>query len=153
MQPLSYKDLLWSRPVINSLCETNFEDIQLKHKKQHFIAHSHRKTLNKHVFKKIDMRGRKKGYDGKKIAAIVEVLFKNPDGIWLRKIAEETKMSPATVSRYLDTILNPLIETSSLGEGKPILRVIRLRPLAIEKIREGEDLGQIIKLLGLMKRV
>jgi len=99
------------------------------------------------------MRGRKKGYDGKKIAAIVEVLFKNPDGVWLRRIAEETKLSPGTVSRYLDTILNPLIETTTLGENKPILRVIRLRPLAIEKIREGQDIGQIIKLLGLMKRV
>jgi len=46
--------------------------------------------------------GRKKGFDERKIAMILDVLIKHPDGAWLRRVAEETKLSPTTVSSYVE---------------------------------------------------
>jgi len=98
--------------------------------------------------------GRKKGFDNKKIVAIVGVLVKNPDGLWLRNIARETGLHPLTVSRYLDTILRPLIEDVSLrSEKKSILRVVKLKPFVFEKLQEGRNIQQILRLLRLMESV
>ncbi len=99
------------------------------------------------------MRGRKKGYDNAKIAAIISALIRNPDGLWIRKIAEETGLHPSTVSKYLDTVLRPMVETTTLGEGKPILRVVRLQPLALAKLQKGENIAQIIRYLSLINKV
>lgn len=98
--------------------------------------------------------GRKKGFDEKKIAAIVQVLAASPDGIWLRQIAKETRLSPATVAKYLDGALKPLVEESSLGAGsKPLLRVAKLKPFVIERLQEGKTLADIIKILRLISRI
>ena len=98
--------------------------------------------------------GRKKGFDNKKIAAILGVLASNPDGLWLRGIARETNMHPLTVSRYIDKILKPLVEDVSLGgSGKPLLRVIKLKPFVIERLSEGKDINQIMRMLNLMNRI
>lgn len=98
--------------------------------------------------------GRKKGLDKRKIGAIINVLIANPDGIWLRRIAEETKLSPATVAHYIETALKPLVEDTSLGKTeKPLLRVIRLKPFVLERLQEGKDINDIIKILDLMKKI
>jgi hypothetical protein len=98
--------------------------------------------------------GRKKGLDKKKIGAIIGVLIENQDGIWLRRIAEETNLSPSTVSHYIETALRPLIEETSLGKtAKPLLRVIRLKPFVIERLQEGRDINQVMKVLDLMKKI
>ncbi len=98
--------------------------------------------------------GRKKGFDNRKIVAIVGVLVNTPDGLWLRNIARKTGMHPLTVSRYLDTVLRPLIEEVSLrSEKKPILRVIKLKPVVFEKLQEGRNMQQILRLLKLMESV
>lgn len=98
--------------------------------------------------------GRKKGFDEKKILAIVRVLLANPDGIWLRQIAKETQLSPATVGKYLDTILKPLVEESSLGRAeKPLLRVVKLKVFVIERLQEGKSLGGIMKILRLVSKI
>jgi len=98
--------------------------------------------------------GRKKGFDEKKILSIVQVLLANQDGIWLRQIAKETGLSPATVGKYLDTVLKPLVEESSLGRSeKPLLRVIRLKPFVIERLQEGKTLADIMKILRLLDKV
>lgn len=98
--------------------------------------------------------GRKKGFDNRKIVAIVGVLVNNPDGLWLRNIARETGLHPLTVSKYLDTILRPLVEETSLrSEKKPILRVIKLKPFVLEKLQEGRNIQQVLRLLRLMESV
>jgi hypothetical protein len=98
--------------------------------------------------------GRRKGFDEKKIGAIVQVLLVNPDGLWLRQIAKKTGFSPSTIARYLDTILKPLIDESSLGtSGKPLLRVVRLRPFVIERFHEGKTLADILKILRLVSKI
>lgn len=97
--------------------------------------------------------GRKKGFDEKKISRIVTVLAANPDGIWLRRIAKESGYSPTTVSHYIGTILAPLLDDVSLGAGKPLLRVVKLKPFVLEKLQEGRDIRQIMKILRLMGKI
>ncbi len=101
----------------------------------------------------VRVMGRKKGFDEKKIGKIVMFLAANPDGIWLRRIAKETGYSPATVAHYLETVLTNLIEDVSIGTGKPLLRVVRLKPFVLEKLHEGRDLRQIMKILRLMGKI
>jgi len=97
--------------------------------------------------------GRKKGFDKRKISAIMAVLANNPDGLWLRRIAEETGIHHSTVAKYIDTLLEPLVEDVSLGgSGKPLLRVIRLKPFVIERLQQGESLDKILKVLKLMNQ-
>jgi len=98
--------------------------------------------------------GRKKGLDKNKIATILNVLLANPDGIWLRRIAEQAKLSPTTVSHYIGTVLKPLVDDTTLGNTeKPLLRVIKLKPFVIERLQEGQDINQIMKVLNLMKKI
>ncbi|MEM7819529.1 MAG: hypothetical protein QXD48_01730 [Candidatus Aenigmatarchaeota archaeon] len=98
--------------------------------------------------------GRKKGFDNKKIGIIISILLANPDGIWLRRIAEEAKLSPATVAHYIETVLVPFVEDVSIGkEGKPLLRVIRLKPFVAERLKEGKSLNQIMKFLGILRKI
>ena len=97
--------------------------------------------------------GRKKGFDERKIGKIVSVLAANPDGIWLRQIAKQVGCSPATIVHYIEGILAPLVEDTSLGAGKPLLRVIRLKPFVIEKLQEGKDIRQIMKILRLVGKI
>jgi predicted DNA-binding transcriptional regulator YafY len=98
--------------------------------------------------------GRKKGFDEKKILGIIRVLLSNPDGVWLRQLAKETQLSPATVSKYLDTALKPLVEENSLGSAeKPLLRVIKLRPFVFERLQEGKSLADIMKILRLLSKI
>lgn len=97
--------------------------------------------------------GRKKGFDVRKIGKIVSVLAANPDGIWLRRIAKESGYSPATVAHYLETVLGPLIDDVSLGPGKPLLRIVKLKPFVIEKLQEGRNIRQIMKILQLVGKV
>lgn len=95
--------------------------------------------------------GRKKGFDEKKIASIVGYLYRNPEGVWLRNLSKNVALSPATVAKYMDGILKPLVEETRLGAGdKPLLRVIRLRPSVLQELQKGRDLQQIMKILKMM---
>lgn len=97
--------------------------------------------------------GRKKGFDERKIAAIIGVLYSNPDGIWIRRIARETGIHHNTVSKYVDTALKPLVEDVSLaGANRSMLRVVRLKPFVVEKLAEGRNIQQILKILNLINQ-
>ncbi len=98
-------------------------------------------------------RGRKPGYSPDKIGLILRVLAQNPDGLWLRKLAEKAGMHPSTVSRYVDNVLGSMIEDVSLGDEKPIMRVIRLKPFVLQKLEEGMDIRKIMKILSVMKNI
>ena len=96
---------------------------------------------------------RKKGFDERKITSIIGVLADNPDGIWIRRIANETKLHPSTVTKYIDNLLKPLVEDVSLGgSGKPLLRVIKLKPFVLERLQQGKSLDKIMKILKLMNQ-
>ncbi|MFH0832150.1 MAG: hypothetical protein V1900_00290 [Candidatus Aenigmatarchaeota archaeon] len=97
--------------------------------------------------------GRKKGFDDRKISSIVRALRANPDGIWLRRLSEELGMAPATVAKYVEGILKPLVDDSSLGNGKPIIRVIKLKPFVLERLQEGKDITEIMKLLRVLNKI
>ena len=102
----------------------------------------------------IPIMGRKKGFDDRKTARIVGILIRNPDGIWLRRLAEEAELSPTTVSTYLKAIINPLIEEVSIGScQRPLLRVIKLKPFVLEKMGEGSNINQIMKFLRMMEKI
>lgn len=95
--------------------------------------------------------GRTPGLDEKKTASIVSVLARYPDGIWLRKLAEETGLNHATVAKYIERVLKPLVEDTSLGSSaKPLLRVIKLKPAVLEELQKGKDMKQILKIIGMM---
>ncbi len=96
--------------------------------------------------------GRRKGFDSRKIVAILTVLARNPDGIWLRKIAQEAHLHPTTVSNYIGGVFQPLIDDVSLGgSGKALLRVIKLKPYVLQKLEQGLTVSQILKILGIIK--
>ena len=97
-------------------------------------------------------RGRPGGPDPKKIMLIVKILYDNQEGLWLREIANRARLHPSTVSHYIETFLAPIVEDRKLGEEKPILRMIRLKPLVIEKISQGESLPNILRYLKLMEK-
>jgi hypothetical protein len=98
--------------------------------------------------------GRKPGFDGKKVSAIISALARSPDGLWLRQLSKELYLSPATVSKYLDGILSSMVEESRLGDGrKPLLRVIKLKPFVLEKIHEGRSISEILKLLKIFNKL
>ena len=96
--------------------------------------------------------GRRRGFDKGKISRIVSVLYSHQDGVWIRQIARETSMHHNTVTKYVDTVMKPLVEDVSLGrQSKPMLRVIRLKPLVVQKLQEGRSLDQILRLLEIIK--
>lgn len=97
--------------------------------------------------------GRKPGFDKNKVNAILQVLLVNPEGIWLRRIAEETRLHPSTVSKYIDGVLKHLVDDTTLGDKKPFLRIIRLKPVVAEKLQEGKNLEQILKYLEIMNKI
>ena len=101
----------------------------------------------------VGVMGRKKGFDERKIGKIVSILAANPDGIWVRQIAKQAGYSPPTITHYVKGILAPVGEDPSLGTGKPLLRVIRLKPFVIEKLQEGRDISQIMKILRLVGKI
>jgi len=99
----------------------------------------------------INGMARPKGWNSDKIALFLRILTQNPEGMWIRRIAAEAKVHPSTVTRYIEGILSPLVEVSSLGE-KPLIKVVRLKPLVLQKLSEGQSIQQIMRLLELMKK-
>jgi len=98
--------------------------------------------------------GRKRGFDEEKIGHIVRVLANNPEGIWLRRISQETGLHPSTVTKYIEGPLAMLVEEASLGkEEKPLLRVIKLKPFALQKMEEGVGISEILRILRIMEKV
>ena len=93
---------------------------------------------------------RPKGEDTKKIAAILNVLAKYPEGIWIRRLAKEAGVHPTTATRYVEGPLAPMVEISSLGE-KPLLKVVRLKPIVLQRLEEGMSFGQIMRLLNVIQ--
>ena|SRR3989338_1330334 len=99
-------------------------------------------------------RGRPSGSSPEKVRKIVQVLINNQDGVWIRQIAKQTSMHPTTVTKYIYGVLAPMIDIQELGSGggKILLKVVRLKPLVIEKIEQGQKIGEILRFLELLNK-
>ncbi|MCD6381493.1 MAG: hypothetical protein J7L43_00755 [Candidatus Aenigmarchaeota archaeon] len=97
--------------------------------------------------------GRPPGPDLNKVAIILKVLVEHPEGLWLRAVARGAGVNPMTVSNYANTILRPFLEDVSLGDEKPILRVLKLRPWALERIEKGASLNELLRFSKILKSV
>lgn len=96
---------------------------------------------------------RPRGYNSKTIALLMGILASKPEGLWIRRMAKEAKLHPSTVSRYIVGPLKPFVETSALGspDSRPLLIVVRLKPVVLQRLAEGASLGDIMKLLSLIE--
>jgi len=98
--------------------------------------------------------GRKKGFNKEKISLIITVLSRHPEGIWIRALADECKLAPNTVRHYIQGALNPLIIDTSLGRSeKPHLRVVRLKPYVLQRLSEGKNIAQILRMLKAIEEI
>ncbi len=66
----------------------------------------------------------KKGPDKKKLKKIREALKKNPQGLWVRKIARETGLDKSMVSIYLRRYMEKEVEVMSVSE---LVKIYKLR--------------------------
>jgi len=72
-------------------------------------------------------RGRKSGPDDKKIELILEVLKKNPDGIWIRELARQCDLDKSTVCLYLNKHLKDKIQ--DLTDHNLPVRMVKLKDI------------------------
>jgi hypothetical protein len=75
-----------------------------------------------------------------RINKIVGVLASNPEGVWLRQLAHDTKIPPASLHRYIEKDLLDIVDSLGVKDanGKYFgLRIIRLKPKIIEVIETG----------------
>jgi len=93
--------------------------------------------------------------DPQKIIKIVQVLSKYPEGVWIRRIAKEANVNHKTVSRYLAGPLATLVEESSLGnaEAKPLMRIVRLKPMVLDRLHQGDTIKKVLRLTGFLEGV
>jgi hypothetical protein len=96
---------------------------------------------------------RPKGVDPAKMASIFKVLTKYPEGTWIRRLAKEAGVHPTTATKYVEGPLAPMVEISSLGsgEGRPLLKVVRLKPIVLQRLEEGLTFEQIMRLLQVIR--
>jgi hypothetical protein len=96
---------------------------------------------------------RPKGYNSKTVAVLMGILASRQEGLWIRRLAKEAKLHPSTVSRYLAGPLRPFVETSALGSpgARPLLIVVRLKPVVLQRLAEGASLADIMRLLALIE--
>ncbi len=92
--------------------------------------------------------------DKLKLEKFLNVLVKHPEGLWVRKIAKETHISPSTVEYYLQHILSGIIDNIGVKDNKDRyfgLRIIKLKPKIIESIKK-EGFEKVYKYLEFSKK-
>jgi len=70
--------------------------------------------------------GRKKGPDENKIKKIIEVLKKNPQGLWIREIARQARLSKTTTHRYITEFMEDLVEVVVVVKGG-LVKFVKLK--------------------------
>lgn len=70
--------------------------------------------------------GRKKGPDEDKVKKILEVLRKNPQGLWIREIARQAKLSTTTTHRYLTKYMKDRIKEAVTIKGG-LVKFVKLK--------------------------
>jgi len=62
--------------------------------------------------------------DSEKIKKIKKLLIENPQGLWIREIARQARMSKSTVSKYINEYMKDEIE--DIWKRK-FIRIVRLK--------------------------
>jgi response regulator of citrate/malate metabolism len=70
--------------------------------------------------------GRRKGPDQNKLRKIIEVLKQNPQGLWIREIARQAKLSKSTVHRYVTEFMESQIEEVLTVKGG-LVKIVKLK--------------------------
>lgn len=89
-----------------------------------------------------------RAYDEAKVKRVIEALIAYPDGLWLRKLAQEAKVPTTTLHRYLEGFLAPFVENVGVRNDAGHffgVRVVRLRPGALKRLQDGVPLAQLLK--------
>ncbi|MBI4895121.1 MAG: hypothetical protein HY831_01380 [Candidatus Aenigmarchaeota archaeon] len=99
-------------------------------------------------------RGRKPGSDPRKVRNIVQVLVNHQEGVWIRQIAKEAKLHPSTTTKYVEGVLAPMVDITLLGSetGKTLLKVVKLKPIVVEKLEQGQKMSEILRFLELLNK-
>jgi hypothetical protein len=90
-----------------------------------------------------------------RINKIISVLAANPDGIWLRQLASQTKIPPSSIHRYIEGELSDIVDSLGVKDDKGKyfgLRIIRLKPKIIEVIESG-GMDKLKTFLDLSKKI
>ncbi len=96
--------------------------------------------------------------DEGKIKRVIRCLIRHREGIWLRNLARECRLSVSTASFYVDNVLKDVVESIGVkdGRGRYVgLRILRIKP-EILKVLESEgrdDERRIINFIKLLRKV
>ena len=70
--------------------------------------------------------------DKKKLNAIILALTGQEGGLWIREIARRTLLDPRIVKYYIEKYPE-LFDIQSIGFGKPVFTIVKLRKGALAK--------------------
>jgi len=88
--------------------------------------------------------------DIRKVNKIINVLVKYPEGIWIRKLSNESKLAVSTIYFYLDNILNDIIENIGVKDKKDRYLGLRIVKLKL-KVRENIEKNGLKYILNFLK--
>ena len=96
--------------------------------------------------------------DEGKIRRLIRCLIRHREGIWLRNLARECRLSVSTASFYVDNVLKDVVESIGVKDGKGRyvgLRILRIKPeiLKVLESEGGDDERKIINFIKLLRQV
>ena len=96
--------------------------------------------------------------DEGKIKRVIRCLIRHREGIWLRNLARECRLSVSTASFYVDNVLKDVVESIGVKDGKGRyvgLRILRIKPeiLKVLESEGGDDERKIINFIKLLRKV
>ena len=96
--------------------------------------------------------------DEGKIKRVIRCLIRHREGIWLRNLARECRLSVSTASFYVDNVLKDVVESIGVkdGRGRYVgLRILRIKPeiLKVLESEGGDDERKIINFIKLLRKV
>jgi len=96
--------------------------------------------------------------DEGKIKRVIRCLIRHREGIWLRNLARECRLSVSTASFYVDNVLKDVVESIGVKDGKGRyvgLRILRIKPeiLKVLESEGGDDERRIINFIKLLRKV
>ena len=90
------------------------------------------------------------------LLAIIGVLLRYPQGIWLRRLAQEAKIPPSTLHYHISNSLSQITQSSGAKgpDGNYFgIRVIKLKQGVLKRLERGESLENILTELKTLSMV
>lgn len=94
--------------------------------------------------------------DFAKMTAVLALLKEFPDGIWLRKIANDLKLSTSTVSKYVDGPLRDLLDNigyKNEDDNYVGIRIIKLKTAFLNKEFNSENVKKLLETQKFLKSI